>query len=375
MPPSVCLSAANTLDYPQGGNLWVFINWALGLRSCGCEVTWLDVVRPSVSLDELTGKYEHLRKILRPFGLDANLVVDFLSIDDLSHRLDQAGLPCLEDFDRFDLLVDLRYNLPERLLAYFRRKVLIDIDPGLYQFALAGGAYPEPKHDLLFSIGETVGQPGAKFTNAGKRWLYTPPCVFLGEWPFSMGSSDAPWTTVAHWWGEWMVDETGEAYENTKRAGFRPFMMIPTEAPARFELALNIENPEEQQLVESYGFKVHDAHKVVSSPFDYRAFIQRSAGEFSCAKPSCIKFQNAWISDRTLCYLATGRPCVVQDTGPSRYLPDHEGLHRFSDLNEAVTAIKTIQESYESECRTARLLAEEYFDAQKVCRSLLDRVM
>jgi hypothetical protein len=361
MPLKVCLSTANTLMYPQGGHLWVFINWALGLRSCGCEVTWLDVAPTTLQIDELVAKYQDLRKTLHPFGLDANLIVDFSSSEDLTDRLHEVGLPSLESFGPFDLLVDLRYDLPQRLFANFRRKVLINIDPGLYELALARGAYPEPKHDLVFSIGESPGQ-----SHDNRHWLHTPPCVFLDEWPFTLGSSDSPWTTVAHWWGEEAEDQ-----DNSKREGFRAFMTIPSKVRAGFELALNVEHQEEQARIECYGFKVHDAHKIVSSPLDYRSFIQKSAGEFSCAKPSLVKLQTAWVSDRTLCYLASGKPCVVQNTGPSRFLPSDKGLHRFSDLNGAVKAISTVMENYESEARAARLLAEEFFDARKVCSSLL----
>jgi len=362
MAVKVCLSTAGTLSYPQGGHLWVFINWALGLKSCGCDVTWLDIAPATLPIDELGAKYEHLRMTLQPFGLDANLALDFSSGDDLTDRLHKSGLPDIGRFGLFDLLVDLRYDLPERLFANFRRKVLINIDPGLYELALAGGVYPEPKHDLLFSIGETT-----RPVCANKNWLYTPPCVSLKQWPFILGSSDLPWTTIAHWWGE--------DHANSKREGFRPFMTIPSKACARFELALNIEHSEEQKRIESYGFKVRDAHKIVASPPDYRSFIQNSAGEFSCAKPSYVTFQTAWISDRTVCYLATGRPCVVQNTGPSRFLPSNNGLHRFSNLSDAAKAIRTVMENYESEAQVARSLAEEFFDAKNVCRSLLERAL
>ena len=113
-------------------------------------------------------------------------------------------------------------------------------------------------------------------------------------------------------------------------------------------------------MIESHGFKVHDAHKIVATPVDYRSFIQNSAGEFSCAKASYVKRKTAWISDRTLCYLACGRPCVVQNTGPSRLLPTHSGLHRFSDLSGAVKAINTVIENYEREALAARSIAEEF---------------
>jgi hypothetical protein len=355
MSLKVCLSTANTLMYPQGGHLWVFINWALGLRACGCEVTWFDVVPTTLTSGELSAKYEQLCTALRPFGLDQNIAMDFLSEGE-NDRLQRAAVPCLESFGPFDLLVDLRYNLPGHILSKFRRRVLINIDPGQYELALARGAYLAPKHDLLFSIGEP------KRKDDTFHWQHTPPCVFLDEWPFRLCSTDAPWTTVAHWW-------------EGKREGFAAFMTIPSRVRARFELALNVEHKEEQERIESYGFKVHDAHKIVASPLDYRSFIQNSAGEFSCAKPAYIKFRDAWVSDRSLCYLATGRPCVVQNTGPSRFLPTNKGLHRFSDLDGAVKAIETVMEHYESESRAARLLAEKFFDAHKVCLSLLTRAL
>ena len=353
---NVCLSTSNTLSYPQGGHLWVFINWALGLKSCGCEVTWLDVVPSVLTGRELHENYERLRTALRPFGLEDALAVDFLSDVNLDDQLRDAAVPCLDHFGQFDLLVDLRYDLPKRLLPRFRRKALINIDPGQYERALYNGIYPVPEHDVFFSIGE-----GATNWNSFD-WQHTAPCVYLDEWPFKVGSSSAPWTTVAHWW-------------EGKREGFQPFMTIPSRVRARFELALNLEHKAEQAIIEAYGFGVHDAHKVTATPLDYRSFIQNSAGEFSCAKPAYTELRGAWVSDRTICYLATGRPCVVQDTGPSSFLPSNKGLHRFSDLESAVRAIENVMDDYESESYASRSLAEEFFDAHKVCLALLTRAV
>src|SRR3989442_15688054 len=89
----------------------------------------------------------------------------------------------------------------------------------------------------------------------------------------------------------------------------------------------------------------------------YRAYVQSSRGEFSCAKPSCIEFQNAWVSDRTLCYLASGKPVVAQHTGPSSYLPDGEGMFRFSTLEDAAWALAGIQPDYPRPCGRARAIA------------------
>src|SRR6476660_7719791 len=148
MSTRVCLSTANTLSYPQGGGyLWVFINWALGFRACGCDVYWLDVVRPDIQPEELRGAVQHLRESLKPFGLDGSILVDCLS-----DQGDGRDILTTADVDNFDLLFDLRYNLPERLRKRAKRSALLDIDPGQFQVALSGGGYPDPQHDLFFTI-------------------------------------------------------------------------------------------------------------------------------------------------------------------------------------------------------------------------------
>ena len=141
-------------------------------------------------------------------------------------------------------------------------------DPGKYQQLLAADRFPQPGHDLLFSISELAGKYSAS------NCINTPPCVYLNEWPFVQGSSDAPWTTVTHWW---------DNYPDSKREGFLPFMSIPSKVRARFELASNIGYKEEQEKVESYGFTLRDPYGIVSTTSGYRTFIQESAGEFSCA--------------------------------------------------------------------------------------------
>jgi hypothetical protein len=111
---------------------------------------------------------------------------------------------------------------------------------------------------------------------------------------------------------------------------------------------------------------------VAGSPQRYRAYLRSSRGEFSCAKPSCSYFQNAWISDRTVCYLACGKPAVVADTGASSYLPDGEGLFRFRTTEQAVEALAAANRDYRRHCRAARDLAETYFDAVPIITAILD---
>jgi hypothetical protein len=86
-----------------------------------------------------------------------------------------------------------------------------------------------------------------------------------------------------------------------------------------------------------------------------------------------VKLQNAWVSDRTLCYLASGKPAIVQHTGPSAILPDAEGLFRFTTPDQAATHLEFVLADYARQCRLARALAEEHFDASRVVPLLLSR--
>ena len=122
------------------------------------------------------------------------------------------------------------------------------------------------------------------------------------------------------------------------------------------------------------GWHTRPAYEVSASARDYRAYLQGSRGEFSCAKQSCMEFANAWISDRTICYLASGKPAVVQHTGQSRFLPDAEGLFRFESLADAARYLDLLSDEreYSAHCLAARALAEQHFDAVGLLSKLLD---
>jgi len=132
---------------------------------------------------------------------------------------------------------------------------------------------------------------------------------------------------------------------------------------------------EERMFWGGYGWRVQDSHQFTATPEEYRVYIQRSRGEFSCAKPSCMQLQNAWVSDRTICYLASGKPAIVQNTGPSRFLPDAEGILRFRSIDEAAQMLSLVESDYERQCRAARVLAETYFDAEKVVGRVLEKAL
>ena len=375
MSTTVCL-LANTLYYPKGGGLlWIYLNWALGLRAVGCRVIWLErIVSRNPALEE-QARVAALKSHLKHYGLAEDLVLCSYS----GKPLPWAAVDGCLDFEaaaEADLLMNVGYQISPELLGRFRRSALLDIDPGLLQVWMSKGQISIPPHDVYFTIGETVGRPQAKFPDIGLKWQYTPPCVALDWWLPHQAPVDAPFTTVTHWSGGW-TEDGGEAYRDDKRAGFLPFLDLPRSTAHPLELALVLAPWEDDERValQQRGWRVRDAHAVASTPWDYQQYIYDSFGEFSCAKPTYVRLETAWISDRTICYLASGKPAVVQHTGDSRILPDSAGLFRFHTVEEAAHCVEKVEADYERQCRLARALAAEHFDAQKVVGHLLERAL
>jgi hypothetical protein len=374
---TVCIAPVKTLEYPEGGgHLWEYLNWALGLRAVGCEVIWLEGVAPTSPAAGLRAKVAALKLRLERYGLVKCLAL--YSSTDGPLSLDVADMGCL-DLDAAagsDLLLEFRYDTPLRIVKRFRRSALLDIDPGFSQAWISKGRISLTPHDVYLTTGETVGQPGSRVPDTGMRWIYTRPCVALDWWPPHEATTKAPFTTVAHWYaGGWLEDDAN-AHLDDKRSGFLPFLDLPRHTDQPLELALDLPSQDEQWcMLEDRGWRVVDSHGVATTPWDYQHYIQDSFGEFSCAKPACLKLENAWVSNRTLCYLASGKPAVVQHTGPSRFLPDSAGLFRFRDLKQAAQFVEKAVIDYKNQCKLARALAEEYFDARNVVGVLLERAL
>jgi hypothetical protein len=370
MSIKVCL-LSHAPEFPEGGYLWVFLNWMLGLRALGCEVTWLMDVS-TVPEDRRRACLPNFRERLDPYGVGECLRLCVFEEGATDGGLNQH----LDEVTGVDLLLNVGlYTASAELLTRFRRSALLDIDPGRTQVWISQGDVNVAPHTLYFTIGETVGQPGALFPSGGIHWHYTHPCVSVDFWQPQLTTNGAAFTTVSHWWKGWMM-VNGECYANSKRVAFMPFLDLPKRSVFPLELALPLEGcDEETSMLLQHGWRVRDSEQVSSTPREYAKYIRESLGEFSCAKPHCIHLQNAWISDRTLCYLAAGKPAVVQHTGPSRYLPEGVGVFRFRDLPEAVSCLEKVMSDYENQCRLARALVEERFDARKVAARLLETAL
>jgi hypothetical protein len=366
--------AAKTLHCLEaGGHFWVYLNWALGLRSLGCKIVWLEVLNHHMPLEDLQKRVAILKDRLLEFGFSNCLSLCSGSGKPLPAAAHE-GCVALAASSEADILLNMVYGVPSSVTRAFRRTVLIDIDPGLTQVWISAGQIKVAPHHVYFTIGETVGRSNSPIPDCGLKWHYTPPCVALDWWPPHPAPAAAPFTTISNWYmDEWVKDRNGW-YINDKRSGFLPFLDLPGQTTQTLELALCMKTDEPDALMlAEHGWHVRNAWEAAATPRDYQRYIQQSRGEFSCVKPSCIRLQNAWVSDRTLCYLASGKPAVVQHTGPSRFLPDAEGLFRFRNMAEAKHCLNIMQSDYDHQCRMARRLAEELFDSRKVAENVLEK--
>jgi hypothetical protein len=377
---TVVISPTNVVNFLEGGgHFWVYMQYAQGLRQLGCDVYWLENFHSSGNQGQDAAVLSAFVTRMEPYGLSDKLILyvsrgplGTSSAPDEYVGMTRSAAEAI--LRRADLLLNFHYAIDPALLACFRHTALVDIDPGLLQFWISRGQLSVPPHESYFTTGETVGTPAALFPDCGRPWIHIHPAVCLERWPYTYDPHAEVFTTVSSWDADdWIVDAK-EIYENTKRASFLQFAELPNMTSQALELALYLGDGdgEDRRIMEGHGWRIRHSRAVASTPALYQSYIQSSRGEFSCAKPSCMKFQNAWISDRTLCYLASGKPVIVQNTGSSSFLPNGEGILRFSTLREAAEALANVNTNYEHHCRVAREIAETYFDAKQVIENILN---
>ncbi len=357
--------------------MWMFLNWALGLRAAGCRVIWLESVLAETPTATLLADSRMLVQRLSDYGFEGSLVVVYR--DGSPVRTSCSTLP-VEAALNADLFVNLGYDLAPSFVHRFRRTVFVDIDPGLTQIWMSQGSLSIAEHDIYFSYGENIGTRESIVPTCGIEWHFTPPPVFLPEWPICAAGSRARYTTVSSWWDPlaW-IPINGTYVDNSKRSAFLEFVDLPTQVAPKFELAIPIDNnePDEQdrRLFERHRWSIKRAQEVSASPRDYRRYVQQSRGEFSCMRKGYGLLRTGWTGERAINYLASGKPVLLQDTGPSRFVPENEGVLRFRDLKEAARRCRELETDYERHCKSARWIAEEFFDAGRVIRAFLQRAL
>jgi hypothetical protein len=358
----------------QGGAVWVVLQYLLGLRRLGYDVFFVEPVDSEDLASSRNARY--CDRVMRRFGFEGRwAVVQPRSKETVG--LSRSELRAIAR--RADVLINILGKLTDPdVLDHVPSRVYLDVDPVFVQMwnAVDGIDLRMDAHTHFVTVADAIGDPACPIPTCGRTWIPTLPPVVLGKWPVADGLKDDALTTVAKWRGYPIVEHAGVKY-GSKVHSLRPLMDLPTRTDQRFRLALAIHADETRDLTALHdnGWELLDPRSVAGSPDDYRRFIQGSKAEFGIAKSGYVISRSGWFSDRSACYLASGRPVIAQDTGFGRRLPTGQGLFAFTDADDVVHAIDELKADYSSHRSAARQIAEEFFDSDRVLRALLDQVI
>lgn len=376
--------------YGLGGVVWDYGQYALALEKLGFDVYYLEYTGlppygPAHGLygegwDEAATFLEKALADLSPTLVDR---WHFRTMEDLTYGLSENEIAAIvADADLFLNVSGSCLLRPEFLAS--RRKVLIDTDPGRNHFFTyrkwdeqwgTGSGYLGSvgyrAHDHFFTYAERIGKTDCPLPDMGLEWKPTRPPVVLDRWaPKPPGDT---WTTVMSWNNFGRPFEHDGASYGTKELEFPMIEALPRMLDVPFEIAAGGNEVPRDHLRE-LGWSVVDSHSISGSADDYRSYIECSRGEFSVAKNVYVRTRCGWFSCRSACYLASGRPVVIQDTGFSSIFPTGSGLVAFSDAEEARRGIERVEANYQEHCEAAFSMARAYLDSDSVLGDLLMRV-
>ena len=371
--------------YPLAGVTWQFLHYLVGLRRLGFDPYYVEdssrwVYDPALG-DFTPDPARNIAAVLpalQAHGFGDRWACRVHALDGRCYGLPQSRLRALYRDAVAMLNVTGAQEVREEHLGGARR-LYVETDPVASQLGVAEG---DPKtieqlaaHDVLFTYGENLGRPDCGVPIERFTWQPTRQPVVLDFWPPAPPTEHAPYTTIATWRHQNDRVFRGETYYWSKEREFLKVLDLPRRCQAPIELALDItpDAPQTEPLLREHGWRVVPAADVSRDVMVYRDYVRASRGEFTVAKDQNIRLRSGWFSDRSACYLAAGRPVVTQETGFSSILPTGRGLFGWLDEGEIVAAVDAIERDYAGNCRAAREIAAEYFAAETVLGSLMER--
>jgi hypothetical protein len=368
---TILLSGMLAAQPRQGGATWAVLQYVLGLGRLGHEVVFVEPVAGPVD-GSASGHY--FMEVVSAFGLDRSAA---LLVEGTRETIGLGYDELLRAAKRAQLLVNINGILrEEELVEAVPARLYLDIDAGFNQlWHSAGFDRRFAGHTAHVTIGQGIGEPWSPVPTCGIGWAKTVQPVVLEHWPRAGDVVDDALTTVGNWRSSGSFEYDG-VFIGQKAHSLRRLIGLPKRTSERFRLALGI-HPDETKDLEALatnGWELVDPATVSATPDAYRRFVQGSKAEFGLVQEGCLTMPCGWFSDRSVCYLASGRPVVAQETGFSRWLPTGEGLFAFATEDEALVAIEELNRDYPRHSAAARELAEEYFDSDKVLARLLEAV-
>ncbi len=364
----------------QGGATWAVLQYLLGLKRLGHDVYFVEPVEEAALLPAgaplaRSANAAYFRQVTADFGLEESSAL-LLAGTQQTVGLPYARLRQLAP--RTDVLINISGLLAdEALTANIPLRVYLDLDPAFTQLwqAAQGIDMRFTGHSHFVTIGQSIGSTDCVVPTCDLEWITTPQPLVLARWPVAERIAYDAFTTVANWRGYGSIEYEGVFY-GQKAHSLRQFITLPTLTEEEFTLALAIHPDEGKDLaaLTSNGWRLLNAAQVARTPLSYQRFIRGSKAEFGVAKSGYVAARCGWFSDRSICYLASGRPVVAQETGFARFLPTGTGLFAFETSDEVLASIEALKSDYARHARAARAIAEEYFDSDKVLSRLLRKL-
>lgn len=374
---TIIVSGMIAADPWQGGATWAVLQYVLGLKRLDHEIYLIEPI-PEKSLRPFgaglvaSANAVYFNKVMTDFGLqDCSALL--LAGTKQTVGLDYDHLQRVAE--RADLLINISGMLTdEALIGRIPIRAYLDLDPAFIQLwsAVQGIDMRFAAHTHFVTVGQAIGDAECPVPTCGLRWSKTLQPIVLDQWPVASEITYNALTTIGNWRGYSSIEHQGVTY-GQKAHSLRPHFALPTLTDEKFILAMAI-HPNETRDLEGLarnGWQLLDPARVANTPENYQQFIQGSKAEFGIAKSGYVLSRCGWFSDRSVCYLASGRPVIAQDTGFSRFLPTGEGLFAFTTDEEVVRAIQELRVDYDKHAVRARAIAEEYFDSDKVLVNLL----
>ncbi len=368
--------------YPLAGVTFQFLHFLLGLRRLGYDPYYIEdsgrwIYDPKLNdlSPDASGNIAAVLPTLEKYGLGNSWAFRGNYPEGKCYGMTEAQIHRL--YRDADALLNITgaQELREEHLGIPRR-IYVETDPVASQIKVAQGDMPTiaalSAHDMLFSYGSNFGAPDCKVPLAQFRWLPTRQPVLLDFWDNPLPVDGRPYTTIATWTNRGKdIEFNGETYYWSKDREFMKVIDLPRRRhTVKFELAVGNE-PEVRQILHQNGWSWTDSIELSADVERYRNYILRSRGEFTVAKDQNVRLRSGWFSDRSACYLAAGRPVIVQDTAFGKDLPTGKGLFSFQTMDDLLAAVDEVERDYEGNSRAAQEIAREYFPAEKVLGRLM----
>jgi len=374
--------------YPVGGVAWDYLQYAIGLSQLGHDVVYHEDTQiwpyhPIENQPVESGNYsaEYIARFFQTYAPELAGRWHYRHLGTESFGLSEL------EFRRFAESADLFLNvsaanhLPE-YLAPGCVKAFLDTDPGYNQIVLSerpswatnGGWWEDQfrQHDRYLTYAENIGKTDCLVPQLGVDWITTRMPVVLSLWNRMPANSGGPWSTIMTWNAFRGPLTYGGREYGSKDREFPKIAALPQRSSLPFVIAVG--GPAPLAALTQQGWNVVSAPEATLTPESYRHFIAESRGEVSIAKNVYVAMKTGWFSTRTACYLASGRPAIVQDTGFSKYIPANAGLVAFDDIDEASNAVDEVESNYQKHCQAARELAEAYFSSDKILTQMLENI-